>query len=201
VNTPFHAADRVKPAIERKRVLRRTLSHARAGRSAEDLAAAGAALATWVDALEPPSVVAAYVGVGDEPPTLGLLLALEKRGVRVLLPVVRPGMTLDWSDGPASSARPAGPLGLLEPVGPLLGPDAVRGAGLVLVPALAVDRTGTRLGRGAGYYDRALADWARTAPLFAVVFDDEVLDELPAEEHDQRVDGALTPSGPIRFLT
>ena len=144
-------------------------------------------------------VVAAYIGIGYEPPTLDLLSALEERGVRVLLPVVRPDMALDWSAAPARSARPTGPLGLLEPPGPLLGPDAVRGAGLVLVPALAVDRSGNRLGRGAGYYDRALAGWTRTAALLAVVFDEEVLDEVPAEEHDQRVDGALTPSGPIRF--
>jgi 5-formyltetrahydrofolate cyclo-ligase len=190
----------MKPAIRAKQELRRTLSEARAGRTAGQLAAAGAALASRVDALEPPSLVAAYVGVGHEPPTLGLLRALEERGVRVLLPVVRPGMALDWSDAPASSARPAGPLGLLEPAGPLLGPDAVRDAGLVLVPALAVDRAGTRLGRGAGYYDRALAGWSGRAPLLAVVFDEEVLDDLPAEEHDQRVDGALTPSGLFRFL-
>ena len=190
----------MNPAAERKAALRHTLSQARRHRSPEQLAAAGAALASWADALEPPETVAAYVGTGTEPPTLALLAALEDRGVRVLLPVVRPGHALDWSDAPARLARPAGPLGLLEPTGPLLGPDALRGAGLVLVPALAVDRTGTRLGRGAGYYDRALARWGGEARLLAVVFDEEVVDELPAQDHDQRVDGALTPSGPIRFL-
>jgi 5-formyltetrahydrofolate cyclo-ligase len=186
-------------AVARKATLRRTLADARARRSASQLATAGAALADWAQALQPPAVVAAYVGIGTEPPTLPLLAALEALGVRVLLPVVRPGGTLDWSDAPAGSARPAGALGLLEPVGALLGPDAVRGAGLMLVPALAVDRRGTRLGRGAGYYDRALAGWARTVPLLAVVFDDEVVEELPVEPHDQPVDGALTPSGPVRF--
>ena len=143
--------------------------------------------------------MAAYLGVGTEPPTGPLLTALEARGVRILLPVVLPGGGLDWSDAPASSARPAGSLGLLEPAGSLRGADAVRGAGLVLVPALAVDRTGVRLGRGGGYYDRALAGWTRTAALLAVVFDDEVLDEVAAEEHDQPVDGALMPSGVVMF--
>ena len=199
--TPSHPAEGVNAdAAHRKAMLRRTLAQARALRTPDQLAAAGAALAAWADALDPPAVVAAYLGTGAEPPTLPLVAALAARGVQVLLPVVRPGSTLDWSDGPVGSARPAGPLGLLEPEGALLGPEAVRGAGLVLVPALAVDRTGVRLGRGAGYYDRALAGWDRTAPLLAVVFDDEVLDEVPAEPHDQPVDSALTPSGPVRFF-
>jgi 5-formyltetrahydrofolate cyclo-ligase len=200
VEPPFHPANRVNSdAVARKVALRRTLADARARRSAEQLTAAGLALGGWAGALEPPAVVAAFVGIGTEPPTLPLLAALAALGVRVLLPVVRPGGTLDWSDAPAGTARPAGPLGLLEPEGELLGPTAVREAGLVLLPALAVDRSGTRLGRGAGYYDRALAGWARTATLLAVVFDEEVLDEVPAQAHDQPVDGALTPSGPVMF--
>lgn len=188
-------------ARDRKAMLRAALGHAREQRSAAQLLVAGAALATWADALAAPAVVAAYVGVGTEPPTLPLLAALEARGVRILLPVVRPGAVLDWSDAPARSARRAGPLGLLEPTGPLLGTDAVRAAGLVLVPALAVGRTGGRLGRGGGYYDRALAGLGRAARRVAVIFDDELLDEVPTEAHDESVDAVLTPAGLVMFRT
>lgn len=71
-------------------------------------------------------------------------------------------------------------------------------ADVVLAPALAVDRLGRRLGRGGGSFDRALA---RVDPrrALAVVYDDEVLDHIPAEPHDQRVGGALTPSALLRF--
>jgi 5-formyltetrahydrofolate cyclo-ligase len=64
----------------------------------------------------------------------------------------------------------------------------------VLVPALAVDRSGRRLGRGGGSFDRALCRVDRSRTL-ALVYDDEVLDEIPAEPHDCRVGGILTPSG------
>jgi 5-formyltetrahydrofolate cyclo-ligase len=200
VDTPEHSAEPVNLAArEHKAALRAELVTARTRRSQGRLVAAGAALASWADALHPPALVAAYVGVGTEPPTLPLLEALDRLGVRVLLPVVLPEGGLDWSDAPATLAVPTGPLGLREPPGPYLGPAAVREAGLILVPALAVDRAGHRLGRGAGYYDRALAGWSRTTRRLAVVFDDELVDRVPVEPHDQRMDGALTPSGLVMF--
>ena len=67
------------------------------------------------------------------------------------------------------------------------------GALVVLVPALAVDRRGVRLGRGAGFYDRSLTLARPDTPLIAVVRDDELLDRLPAEPHDVRMTHALTP--------
>ena len=67
--------------------------------------------------------------------------------------------------------------------------------GRYVVPALAVSRDGVRLGRGGGYYDRALAHARPGAVLVAVVFDDELLDEVPAEAHDHRVTAVVTPSG------
>jgi 5-formyltetrahydrofolate cyclo-ligase len=78
---------------------------------------------------------------------------------------------------------------LLEPSGPRLGPAAVADAHLVVVPALAVDRTGTRLGRGGGSYDRALA--RVRAPSVALLYAGELVDALPAEPHDRRVSGVL----------
>jgi 5-formyltetrahydrofolate cyclo-ligase len=200
MDSPEHSAEPVNLATRaHKAALRAELVATRTRRSQDRLVAAGAALATWAEALQPPTVVAAYVGVGAEPPTLPLIVALERLGVRVLLPVVLPGGGLDWSDAPVTTTVPTGRLGLREPPGPYLGPAAVREAGLILVPALAVDRAGHRLGRGAGYYDRALGGRSRTARLVAVVFDDELVDEVPVEPHDQPVDGALIPSGLVMF--
>jgi 5-formyltetrahydrofolate cyclo-ligase len=88
-----------------------------------------------------------------------------------------------------------GPFGVLEPVGPRLGPTAIGTADVVILPALAVARDGVRLGRGGGYYDRALRHARAGAVLVAVVFDDELVDELPAEPHDRRVEAVVTPSG------
>lgn len=181
----------------RKAVLRAALVAARTQRGDDQRLRAGAALAGHAAALPVPGTVAGHVGVGTEPPTLPVLDALSRRGARVLLPVVLPGGVLDWAAGGGDLV--AGPLGLREPAGPRLGPDAVREAGLVLVPALAVDAAGHRLGRGGGYYDRLLAGLPRTVLLVAVVFDDEVLDDVPVEAHDRPVDGVLTPSGVQMF--
>jgi 5-formyltetrahydrofolate cyclo-ligase len=130
--------------------------------------------------------------VGTEPPTQPLLDALRAAGVRVLLPVIS-GERLDWASYDGEGALAQGPLGLAEPTGHRLGSDALSAADVVLVPALAVDRSGHRLGRGRGYYDRALATAA--GPVIAVVFDDDVIDDVPIEAHDRDVDGWLTPSG------
>jgi 5-formyltetrahydrofolate cyclo-ligase len=140
--------------------------------------------------------VCAYWPVGAEPGSVLMLDALLAAGCRVLLPVVVPGAgPLDWAEyAPGSATLAAGPYGLLEPVGQRLGVAAVASAETVLVPALAVDRRGVRLGRGGGYYDRSLLLAAPEAALVAVVRDSEVVAELPAEPHDVPMTAALTPS-------
>ncbi len=184
-------------ARERKAELRATLLARRTQRDDAQRLPLGSALATVAGALAVPDTIAGFVGVGTEPPTGQLLAELHRRGARVLLPVVRADGLLDWATGDADLV--AGPLGLREPAGPYLGQEAVREAGLVLVPALAVDRAGHRIGRGGGYYDRVLATLPRTTVVVAVVFDDEVLEDVPVEEHDRTVDAVLTPSGFCRF--
>ncbi len=94
-------------------------------------------------------------------------------------------------DGVSGLVR--GRWGLLEPPEPWLPESALAEAALVLVPALAVDLRGVRLGRGRGFYDRSLADRDPRARLIAVVRDDELVDELPADPHDVRMTHALTP--------
>jgi 5,10-methenyltetrahydrofolate synthetase len=143
------------------------------------------------------STVCAYVPVGTEPGSIDLLDTLLRRAGRVLLPVAR--TTADNTPLPLSwgEYRPGtlttGRWGLLEPPEPWLPASALAQAGVVLVPALAVDRRGVRLGRGRGFYDRSLGLRHPHARLIAVVRDTEVLDELPAEPHDVLMTHALTP--------
>jgi 5-formyltetrahydrofolate cyclo-ligase len=186
-----------------KAALRRRLMAGRARLTADERAAAGRALRDAI--LELPQAqmagtIAAYYSLASEPDTHGLIYALWKRGSYVLLPVLRPDADLDWAsyEGP-DSLRP-GPRGLAEPSEPPRGIDAVARADLVLVPALAVDRGGVRLGRGGGSYDRALARVGPGVPTVALVYDGELLDEIPAEAHDQRVRMIARPSGGITRL-
>jgi 5-formyltetrahydrofolate cyclo-ligase len=146
--------------------------------------------------------VAAYVSIGAEPATGPLLEALRTAGVRVLLPVLLPDNDLDWApyEGPGRLVR-AG-RGLREPAAAPLGPEAVTEAGVVLLPGLAVDRRGLRLGRGGGSYDRVLArlELAGADPaLVVLLYDTEVLATVPAEPHDRLVHAAVTPSEVHRF--
>jgi len=131
--------------------------------------------------------VAAYISIGTEPETRGLVYAFWKRGTYVLLPLLREDYDLDWAsyEGPDSLA--AGPRGLLQPTEPGRGVAAITSADLVIVPALAVDRGGLRLGRGGGSYDRALARVAAAVLTVALIYENELLDEVPAAPHDQRV--------------
>jgi 5-formyltetrahydrofolate cyclo-ligase len=126
-----------------------------------------------------------------------MLDMLVRRSARVLLPVARTGaedvpLPLRWGEyRPGALTR--GRWGLLEPPEPWLPSSALAEAGLVLVPALAVDRTGVRLGRGRGFYDRSLSNRDPRAWLIAMVRDEELVDELPADPHDVPMTHALMP--------
>jgi 5-formyltetrahydrofolate cyclo-ligase len=188
---------------ETKTALRSRLVAARAALTDAEREASGRALRDHV--LDLPEVatagtVAAYYSVGTEPPTHGLLYALWKRGTYVLLPVMQPDGDLDWAsyEGPGSLAP--GRFGLLEPAEPLRGPGSVARADVVLVPALACDRAGTRLGRGSGCYDRALARVLGEVLTLALVYDGEFLDEVPVEPHDVPVRAVARPGHGISRL-
>src|SRR4051812_24613207 len=166
----------------------------RARSAAERTAAAAAATTALLRGLASVRTLAAFVPDETEPGHGRLPAAYTQLGARVLLPVVPDdGSELRWAVDTGRLAP--GRFGLLEPVGPRLGPTALGTAAVVVVPALAVARDGARLGRGRGYYDRALRHARPDAVLVAVVFDDELLDELPIEAHDQRVTAVVTPSG------
>ena len=144
--------------------------------------------------------IAAYYSVGSEPDTRGLVFALWKRGSYVILPVLLPDGDLDWAsyEGPDSLAP--GPRGLLQPVEPVRGVDTVARADVVLVPALAVDAAGNRLGRGGGSYDRALARVGGQVPVIALLYDAELLPAVPVMPHDQRVRAVARPGYGITWL-
>ena len=144
-----------------KAELRAKLLAARRGVSDEVQADEARLLDQHLERLVPRgSTVCAYAPVGTEPGTLGMLDALLRRAGRVLLPAARTAadgtpLPLRWGEyRPGALTR--GRWGLLEPQDPLLPASALAEAVVVLVPALAVDRRGVRLGRGGGFYDRSL---------------------------------------------
>ena len=186
-----------------KSALRDQVQAARRRRPLDAGAAFSAAVADvaleW-EAVRRAATVAAYVSVGSEPGTGLLLDALVAAGKRVLLPVVLPGLDLDWAVYTGRAGLEPAVRGLLEPTGPRLGTDAIAQADVVLVPGTAVSSNGARLGQGGGCYDRALPRVTAGTPLAVVLFDDEVGLPVPTDPHDVRVGFALTGSG-VRPLT
>jgi 5-formyltetrahydrofolate cyclo-ligase len=145
------------------------------------------------------ATVAIYISLSNEPGTGPLVEQLHALGRRQILPLLMPDNDLDWAvyEGPTHLAPAA--RGLLEPTGSRLGPDAIATADVVLCPGLAVDRRGHRLGRGGGSYDRALARVPVGTFVCTLLYDGELLERVPAEEHDRPVTAVVTPSGVTRL--
>ena len=192
------------PVDDAKSRLRAELISHRRNRSAADLLVARAAVTGHLlDSLAGLTCIAGYLPLRTEP--LDQLALTQLAGTaRVLVPAVTGAAPLDWSEYPGPVRRAA--LGINEPAGPRLGADASASADAILVPALAVDRHGHRLGRGGGHYDRTLAllstlrGTAELPARIAVVFDDELLEEVPAGPLDQPVSAVLTPSGGLMIV-
>jgi 5-formyltetrahydrofolate cyclo-ligase len=174
------------PLYHSKAEVRAHLRSVRRRRPAAD-AALAQALADLVLESAAQSVTA-YVPVGAEPGGELLVPALAATGVRLLLPVLRDDLDLDWAEYDGT-LQPGRRFRLQEPAGPRLGVDGITTAGLVIAPALAVDRAGHRLGQGGGSYDRALT--RTTAPVIVPLYPGELIDDLPAEPHDRPVSAAL----------
>ncbi len=184
---------------EQFRSLRSELSRA------EQLAAARG-LAHQVEALleelfgGTPGTVAAYLSVGAEPGTAQLMKLLAARGHDVVVPVCEPGYNLSWTrwaDGVELAPSPRS--WVREPVGPRLEFNDLPPVGLVLVPALVLDRKGNRMGQGGGYYDRFLAGLylgPNRPATVGVVHSHEVVEQgtFECDPHDMPIDGALTPT-------
>ncbi|MGA9873326.1 MAG: 5-formyltetrahydrofolate cyclo-ligase [Rhodococcus sp. (in: high G+C Gram-positive bacteria)] len=179
------------PKVEwRRSVLARRRLVAPAERAEDSLKLCHAA----ADSARGTRAVAAYVPVGSEPGSLDLLDALRAVSPTVLVPIAREPGPLHWAEYTGRRSLIAAPYGLFEPAGAVLDPESVTGCEVVFVPALAVDKRGVRLGRGAGFYDRTLDLVGPGIPIVAVVRDEELVEVLPEEPHDRRATHALTPS-------
>lgn|SRR5690606_16975858 len=183
-----------------KNALRERIRASRVTRGAAERAAADTALAERGMAFLARAgarTLACYLSGAAEPPTRGLVDAAAARGIRVLLPMIRPGRVLEWAEHDGSER--ATPLGVPETMGRPLGPGALAQADIILVPACAVDESGFRLGWGGGFYDRALAGPGAGIPAYAVLYDSDVVARVPHEAHDVAVDGVMTPTRTLTF--
>lgn len=140
----------------------------------------------------------AYLSLTDEPATRAFLAWSREAGIRVLLPVSREDGLLDWAPF-EDSDEVTDAIGMPAPDSSLLGPMAINDVDLVIVPAASVDRGGMRLGWGRGYFDKTLGSMQSRPPVYAVILDHELVDEVPREKHDVPVDGVVTPTAIVTF--
>ena len=145
----------------------------------------------------PPAVVSAFLAIGEEINPAPLMSRLHREGWQIALPVMvgkgRPLIFRAWSPGaPLRTVM----WGIREPdeTAPEVGPD------VLLVPLLAFDRTGSRLGYGGGFYDRTIRGLRNQKKITTVglAFSGQEVDAVPHLDYDERLDWILTPEGPIR---
>ncbi|WP_375401177.1 5-formyltetrahydrofolate cyclo-ligase [uncultured Amnibacterium sp.] len=187
-----------------KRALRAELRERRRNLTASERARAAAGLTERLVSLTGEvgaRSVACYLSAVDEPDTRPFINWAREQGLRVLFPISRADGLLDWTAATPDEQETIGLFGMPEPLGEMLGPIAINDVDLILVPAASVDWTGMRLGWGRGYFDKTLGSMERCPPVYAVVFDSEVVDSVPSERHDQRVDGVVTPTRTLQFAT
>jgi 5-formyltetrahydrofolate cyclo-ligase len=190
------------PVVDQKRAIRAELRERRRNRTstqtAQDTIALTAHLRALVDDIGARSL-SIYLSLPSEPDVRPFIAWAQSEGLSVLLPVSRDDGLLDWVTATDALEESMGSLGVPEPTGEVLGPLAINDVDLIVVPAASIDSHGTRLGWGRGFFDRMLGSMSRRPPVFAVVFTDELVDELPNEVHDSPVDGVVTPAEITRF--
>jgi 5-formyltetrahydrofolate cyclo-ligase len=142
--------------------------------------------------------ISCYLSGRNEPNTRPFLNWAEAEGLRILFPVSREDGLLDWTVG-EDREEFEGIAGVPEVAGELLGPIAINDVDLIIIPAAAIDETGMRMGWGRGYFDKTLGSMEKCPPVYAVVFDNEFVTEVPREVHDQPVNGVVTPTRIISF--
>jgi 5-formyltetrahydrofolate cyclo-ligase len=186
--------------VEQKKALRARIEAWRAGLDAQAIARAADAVAGHGLAflqLQRSAVVSGFAPLPDEFRIWPLLRRLHGEGHRLALPVMqgktKPLLFRAWAP---EDAMDRAVWGIAEPKAdkPELEPE------VLLVPLLAFDRRGWRLGYGGGFYDRTLAALRARKAVAAVGvgFDEQRVDAVPHLDYDQRLDWVLTPSGPLR---
>ncbi|TAK98080.1 MAG: 5-formyltetrahydrofolate cyclo-ligase [Rhodospirillaceae bacterium] len=182
--------------------LRRTLLAARSQVSERSAAATAVATNLWTALAHIPDcgnkTIAGYVPMGDELDCRLALAIAVPPGAQICLPVVGPrGKRLKFRRWQAGESLVAGPLGTAHPppAAPVVDPD------ILLVPLVAFDRHGNRLGRGGGYYDRTLAALRAKRPVLAIglAFDFQEVPEVPTEPDDQPLDMVITERRTLSF--
>ncbi len=193
---------------ERKRELRTLMLQARQDMPAEEMAREDAALVAHATAhlrsLAPSqTTVAAYAPMPGEPGGTLLLDALHAEASDLFLPISGADGHLEWATYQGRLSLQPGRLGIHEPTGPRLSSGTLSECDLVFVPALAVSPEGYRLGKGGGYYDRALAPLSASEPrprTAVLLYHGEIRDDVPVEPHDIPVDLVITPNG-VRWIS
>ncbi|WOF23900.1 5-formyltetrahydrofolate cyclo-ligase [Microbacterium betulae] len=184
-------------ASDAKRSVRSTVREQRRQRTAADRDAAADGIRRQLDALVErlgARSLSCYLPTPSEPGTRPFLAAAAARGLHVLLPVTRADGLLDWTVASPDGHEANGVHGVPEAVGERLDPAAAGDLDVLIVPAAAVDRRGARLGWGRGFYDRTLDALTHRPPVYAVIYDSELVDRVPRDPHDQSVDGVVTPT-------
>ncbi|MFJ6652920.1 5-formyltetrahydrofolate cyclo-ligase [Microbacterium sp. NPDC091313] len=190
------------PIEQAKRALRADLRERRQNLSDAARAQAAAGVHAQLDALVErlgARSLSCFLSTPTEPGTQEFLDAALARGIRVLLPITRTDGLLDWVAAVPGADITEGLLGMPEPIGEVLGPIAVNDVDLLVIPAAAVDNAGMRLGWGRGYFDKTIGSMERCPPVYAVIFDSELIDDVPRDVHDQPVTGVVTPTRTVTF--
>ncbi|HUB63479.1 MAG TPA: 5-formyltetrahydrofolate cyclo-ligase [Methylocella sp.] len=177
-----------KPALRAEALARRSATPIEAATAfAAHLAVRGLALVKELR----PTVVSVYFPLHDEPSTLPLLEQLAKAGIKTSLPVTgRLGTALVFRLWRPGEPTVKGKMAIEEPL-----PGALETApDLLFVPLAAFDRTGHRIGYGAGFYDRTLAALRAQKNIWAVgvAYAGQEVPDVPHDAHDERLDYVLT---------
>jgi 5-formyltetrahydrofolate cyclo-ligase len=187
--------------LEAKKELRARMKAWRAGLPAAEMVRAADAIAAhglaFLPNLASGAVVSGFASLPEELRAWPLLRRLHGDGYRLCLPVMQgkgePLLFRAWAPG---DAMDSGVWGIAEPKAdkPALEPD------VLLVPLLAFDAAGRRIGYGGGFYDRTLRALRSRKRIVAVglAYDEQKVDAVPHLDYDERLDWVLTPSGPIR---
>lgn len=187
---------------EAKGVLRSVLRDERKSLTRKALARAGDSIAKHgLPLLDDTNCIAAYINRPTEPPILPLINALYESGTTIWVPALGPGLARMWAPyAGEDDLEVRAPNRPPEPSSDPVPTEEISHVDAVIAPALAVDMLGNRLGQGGGWYDRVLKQIPSNIPVWAVVFDQELVNgQLPVDDMDVPIGGVIRPSGVVHL--